>query len=145
MAEATGFRVDFETGDIKMNRGDTGSFWVHASRKSEEAWTADDRMLFTVKNGQGEIVMQRIYRLDDQWGQGDGFVLIEFHNDDTDQWETGTYNMERRYDVNPRWEGTAPDGRCVDALTASARMIEGDIVRTKFQGSLTIDNILGEV
>ena len=145
MANATGFQVDFETGDIKMNKGDTGSFWVHASRKSEEQWTEDDRMLFTIRNGQGEIVLQRFYRLDDQWGQGDGFVLIEFHNDDTDTWETGQYTVERRYNVAPRWNGTAPAGRCVNALTAGVRMIEGDIVRTVTQSQLTIDNILGEV
>ena len=145
MANATGFQVDFETGDIKMNKGDTGSFWVHASRKSEEQWTEDDRMLFTIRNGQGEIVLQRFYRLDDQWGHGDGFVLIEFHNDDTDTWETGQYTVERRYNVAPRWNGTAPAGRCVNALTAGVRMIEGDIVRTVTQSQLTIDNILGEV
>lgn len=145
MANATGFQVDFETGDIKMNRGDTGSFWVHAARKSEEQWTEDDRMLFTIRNGQGEIVLQRFYRLDDQWNQGDGFVLIEFHNDDTDTWETGQYTVERRYNVAPRWNGTAPAGRCVNAMTAGVRMIEGDIVRTVCQSSLTIDNILGEV
>ena len=41
MANATGFRVDLSTMDIKMNRGDTGSLWVAASRASEEAWTED--------------------------------------------------------------------------------------------------------
>lgn len=145
MAKATGFQFDKNTGDIKMNRGDTGSFWVSASRKSGDAWTEDDRMLFTIRNSTGEIMMQRFYRLDDQWGQGDGIVLIEFHNDDTDQWDPGQYSVERRYDVNPRWDGTAPAGRCVDALTAGVRMIEGDIVRTVCQSSLTIDGILGEV
>lgn len=145
MANATGFQLDKDTGDIKMNRGDTGSFWVQASRKSGESWTSDDRMLFTIRNATGEIMLQRFYRLDDQWGQGDGIVLIEFHNDDTDTWETGQYSLERRYDVAPRWDGTAPEGRCVDALTAGVRMIEGDIVRTVCQSSLTIDNILGEV
>ena len=50
MAKATGFQIDTESGDIRMNRGDTGSFWVHASRKTGEAWTEDDRMLFTVRN-----------------------------------------------------------------------------------------------
>lgn len=145
MAQATGFRVDLTTGDITMNAGDTGSFWVHAARKSGEAWTADDRMLFTVKNGQGEIVLQRFYMLDDQWGQGDGFVLIEFHNDDTDTWADGQYSMERRYDISPRWSNGAPEGRCVNALTAGTRMIEGDIVRTVTQGTLKIDRIYGEV
>ena len=139
------FDVNLETMEIKMHRGDTGSFKLQATRESETAWTEDDRALFTIKNQQGEIMLQRFYRLDDQWGQGDGIVLIEFHNDDTDTWETGQYSLERRYDVAPRWDGTAPVGRCVDALTAGVRMIEGDIVRTVCQSSLTIDNILGEV
>jgi hypothetical protein len=36
MAKATGFQIDLETGDIKMNQGDTGSFKVHGSRLSGE-------------------------------------------------------------------------------------------------------------
>ena len=44
MAQATGFRVDLTTGDITMNAGDTGSFWVHAERRSGEAWTTSGAM-----------------------------------------------------------------------------------------------------
>ena len=145
MANATGFQVDLTTMDIKMNRGDTGSFWVAASRASGDEWTADDRMLFTVRDGQNEIVMQRFYRLDDQWDQGDGIVLIEFHNDDTDTWPTGQYSVELRFDINPWWSGTAPTGRCVNALTAGVKMIEGDVVRTVIHSTLTLDDIYGEV
>lgn len=145
MAKATGFQVDLETGDIRMNKGDTGSFKVRCSRSSGESWTADSRMLFTIKNGNNEIVMQRIYRLDDQWGLGDGVVLIEFHNADTDTWPVGSYQMERRYNVAPIWEGTPSDARCVDAMTSSARMVEGVPVRTVFQGTLQIDDIYGGI
>lgn len=145
MAKATGFQVDYATGDIKMNAGDTGSFKVHASRSSGENWTEYSRMLFTIRNPQGDIVMQRIYRLDDQWGLGDGYVLIEFHNDDTDEWGGGQYSMERRYNVAPIWEGTPSSARCVDALTSSAKMIEGVAVRTVFNGTLTIDSVSGRI
>ena len=146
MAEATGFRVNYSTGDIEMNAGDTGSFKVHASRSRGESWTEDSRMLFTITNPQGEIVMQRIYRLDDQYDLGDGWVLIEFHNDDTDQWAAGTYSVERRYNVSPIWEGSPiPTARCVDALTASAKMVEGVAVRTVFVGSLRIDGVKGRI
>jgi len=145
MAKATGFQVDLETGDIKMNQGDTGSFKVKCTRKSGEAWTSDSRMLFTLRNDSKEIVIQRIYRLDDQWGLGDGVVLIEFHNDDTDHLPTGQYQMERRYNVDPIWEGTPSTARCVDALTSSAKMVEGVPVRTVFQGTLQIEDIYGEV
>ena len=145
MAKATGFEIDLETGDIKMNAGDTGSFKVHCARKSGNDWTENSRMLFTITSPTGEIVLQRIYRLDDQYDLGDGVVLIEFHNDDTDEWDPGMYQMERRYCVTPIWDGTAPTGRCVDALTASAKMVEGTPLRTVFQGTLTIESVQGRI
>ena len=139
------FHVDLETMDVKMHRGDTGAFFVGATRASETAWTSDDRMLFTVKNATGEVVMQRFYRLDDQWEVGDGIVLIEFHNSDTDTWSNGQYSMELRFNISPIWNGTAPAGRCVDALTAGVRMVEGSTVRTVIHSTLTIDDIYGEI
>lgn len=133
------------TGNITMHRGDTGAFVVRCTRKTGTDWTEYDRMLFTVKNGNGEIVMQRLYRLDTDLGNGR--ALIQFHNSDTDQWENGTYNAERRYIVNPRWEGTPPEGDCVNALTADARIVEGDVVRVPATGQFTINlnDIYGEV
>ena len=146
MAQATGFQFDTETGDIRMNSGDTGSFKVKCTRASGDSWDEYARMLFTIKSPQGEIVMQRIYRLDDQYDLGDGTVLIEFHNDDTDTWDPGTYTMERRYNVSPIWEGTPSTARCVDALQAgAARMIEGVPVRTVFKGTLTIESVDGRI
>ena len=146
MGKATGFHINLETGDINMNAGDTGSFKVHCSRTSGDAWTEDSRMLFTVTNAQGDIVMQRIYRLDDQWGLGDGIVLIELHNDDTDDWEPGDYTMERRYNVAPIWEGTPSSARCVNALDPGvATMVEGVPVRTVFVGKLHIDGVSGRI
>ena len=140
------FIVDFEKGDIQMHRGDTGAFKVSATRKDGTAWTEDDRMIFTVKNQQGEIVMQRFYRLDDAWGLGNGVVQIEFHNDDTDDWEGGDYSMERRYNIAPIWDGTPSTARCVNALAeGAAHMIEGGTVRTVFQGTLHIDGVIGGI
>ena len=140
------FNVDLETMAITMHQGDTGSFKIGATRENETAWTEDDRMLFTVKNGQGEVVLQRIYRLDDQYDLGNGKVLVEFHNDDTDTWEGGTYTTELRFVVDPIWDGTAPTARCVDALSpGTPKMVEGSIVRTTIQSTLTISGILGEI
>lgn len=139
------FKVDLEKVEITMHAGDTGSFKLHASRKSGDEWTSDDRMLMTVKDPSGEICMQRIYRLDDQYDLGDGKVLIEFHNDDTDDWEPGQYTTEFRFDISPVWSGTAPTGRCVNALTETAKMIEGSVVRTKIQSTLTIIGVYGEI
>lgn len=146
MAKATGFIHHLDTGNIEMNAGDTGSFKVHCSRSSGETWPEEARMLFTITNGSGEIVLQRIYRMDDQWDLGDGVVLIEFHNDDTDTWLPGPYSMERRYDINPQWDGTPSTARCVNALApGAARMIEGVPVRTVFQGTLRIDGVQGRI
>ena len=139
------FSYNADATQITMHAGDTGAFKIHATRKTGEDWTEDDRMLFTVKNQTGETVMQRFYRLDDDEGLGNGVIEIQFHNNDTDQWTPGTYTTERRYDVNPRWNGTAPTGMCVNALTAGVRMIEGDVVRTVVQGTLTIQGILGDI
>jgi len=138
--------VNLDTMAITMHQGDTGSFKIGATRESGDEWTSADRMLFTVRNGQGEVVMQRIYRLDDQFDLGNGKVLVEFHNDDTDTWDAGTYSTELRFDVSPIWDGTAPTARCVDALSpGTPKMIEGSIVRTTIQSTLTISGILGEI
>lgn len=140
------FNFETDTCAITMHRGDTGSKWIHASRESGAAWTEDDRCLFTVRNAQGEVVMQRIYRLDDQWGAGNGWFLMEFHNNDTDQWQNGVYQTEWRYDIAALWEdGEAPTGRCVDALATGVRMVEGAIVRTKVQSTMTLADVYGEV
>ena len=130
---------------ITMHAGDTGAFKVHATRKTGTDWTEDDRMLFTITAPTGEKVLQRFYRLDDDEGLGNGRVEIQFHNNDTDKWAPGTYTTERRYDINPRWDGTPPDGMCVNALTAGVKMIEGDVVRTVVQGTLTIQGVLGDI
>lgn len=146
MAKATGFDHDIVTGNIRMNQGDTGSFLVHCGRSSGNEWPSTARMLYTICNAQGEIVLQRIYRMDDQWGLGDGIALIEFHNNDTDDWPVGTYSTERRYDVAPTWDGTPSEARCVDALAeGAAKMIEGVPVRTVFEGTLTIETVHGRI
>ena len=139
------FERNADATQITMHAGDTGAFKVKATRSSGEDWTADDRLLFTIRDAGGAIVLQRFYRLDDDEGLGNGVVEIQFHNNDTDEWPVGTYSTERRYDINPRWNGTPPEGMCVNALTAGVRMIEGDVVRTKVQGTLTINGVLGDI
>ena len=145
-ANTVGFHVDLDTMNIQMNKGDTGAFFVKATRAGGDAWTEDDRALFTIKDQQGEIVLQRFYRLDDQWDVGDGVIMIEFHNDDTDTWPAGTYSIERRYNVDPTWDGTPSTARCVNALAAgAAHMIEGVPVRTVFHGTLKIEGVQGRI
>lgn len=146
MPQVDGFVFDKDTGNIDMYSGDTGSFFFKIERESQEAWPDTARALFTVTDTQGEIVMQRLYRLDDQWEVGDGIMLIEFHNDDTDDWAPGTYNTEFRVDLEPVWQGTPSTARCVNQLAEGvAKMIEGVPVRTVFKGTLTINYVNGRI
>ena len=139
------FEYDATGTNIKLHAGDTGAFKVKATRSSGTDWDEYDRMLFTVRAADGTIMMQRFYRLDDDEGLGNGVVEIQFHNNDTDTWTPGSYTMERRYNVHPYWDGTAPTGMCVNALTAGVRMVEGDVVRTVVQGTVQILGIQGEI
>ena len=148
MPQVIGFHFDKTTGDINMYAGDTGSFFMKVEREdSSDPWPDTARMLYTIKNAAGEIVLQRIYRLDDQWDVGDGIILIEFHNDDTDTWDPGQYATEMRVNLGPVWEGTPSTARCVDQLGPGehAVMVEGVPVRTVFKGNLTINSVYGRI
>ena len=133
---------------ITMHRGDTGAYFVRARKmNSGNPWYPDDRMIFTVRDASGAVVLQRFYRLDDDDGLGNGKVCIQFHNNDTDQLANGQYTTERRYVISARWNGEAPTGMCVDALTAGVRIVDGVTVRVPKlgQSTLTIGDIYGEV
>lgn len=134
-----------ENGNLTLHAGDTYSYKVHATRKTGAAWTSADRMLFTIVNASGAVMLQRYYRLDTSLGNG--YSLIQFHNSDTDTWAPGQYSMERRYIINPRWTGDAPTGNVTDALTSESKIDEGDVVRTPItaQRTVTINRVYGEV
>ncbi len=145
MPQVNGFVFNTETGNVNMYAGDTGSFFMRVSRENGDEWPSTARLLYTVKGAEG-IVLQRIYRLDDQWGVGDGIILVEFHNDDTDDWTPAEYATEMRVSLEPVWEGTPSTARCVNALAAgAAHMVEGVPVRTVFKGSLTINSVDGRI
>lgn len=110
------FAVDATTGTVEMNVGDTGAFLIAGARDDETAFTADDRAVFTIKNSTGEIVIERIYELDDE-NLGNGVFLVEFHNNDTDHLDPGPYTYEVRWVVNPYYD-------------TNGKIVNGDIVRT---------------
>ena len=122
------FAFDKTSGMVTMHRGDTGAFYVKNSRKSGEAFTDDDRLIYTVKLGE-TVKIQRYLGLTNE--DENGKVLISFRNSDTDTFESGTYATEIRVIINPIWL----DGEIVD----------GDIVRTVLQSTLTINDVLKEV
>lgn len=137
-------------GAVKLHRGDTGSYKVKAKRKSGVPWTENDRMLLTVLNGEAPL-LQRIYRLDDDEGLGNGVILIEFHNEDTDDFPVGSFPMERRYIIDPIWQlatgESIPTEKVVDALQIKSKIVDGSIVRIPETGQTTFatDSVLGEV
>lgn len=110
------FRVNEEDGTVTLNAGDTGSWFIDGSRDDEVPFTAADRAVFTVKDSQGEIVLERVFGLADA-DLGNGTIFIMLDNDDTDDWTPGTYTYEVRYVVNPYYD---EDGK----------IISGDIVWT---------------
>ena len=144
------FKVDYDTMEITMHKGDTGSFSLKAEKKSGADWTEDDRMVFTVTSQDGSIMIQRYYRLDDGRtvsGLENGEVVIEFHNDDTDDWPTGIYSTELRYDITPVWDGdNIPTADIVDATrTDIAHICEGATVRTVLQSRINIQHVYGRI
>lgn len=110
------FAVDYTTGAIEMNVGDTGSFQIEAHRSDEEPWTDDDIATFTVRNAAGEDVMKRNYTLTDST-LGNGVIGIEFQNSDTDGLPPGSYTWEMRFVVNALYD-------------SGGNVVDGDIVRT---------------
>ena len=88
------FNVNYDTMDVKMHQGDTGSFTLRAEKTSGNEWTEDDRLVFTIAQEDGTIKLSRYYRLDTDLGNG--VAVIEFRNSDTDEGATGSYKMEVR-------------------------------------------------
>lgn len=139
------FQIDHDTGVIVMHAGDTGAYKVRAVRQSGAAWTENDRMVFTIRNSSGVVMLQRYYRLDTE--AGNGVAIIQFHNADTDEWSAGTYQTERRYVVGAVWNGTAQTGDCVNALTIDSRIVDGVPVRIPdgAQSTITVRQSYGRV
>lgn len=96
------FSLTPETGLIELNVGDTGSVEVEGHRDDGEAWTEDDRAVFTVKGGD-TIVIERTYALDSDT-LGNGVILIEFHSNDTKDLKPGSYTWEIRWFANPYYD-----------------------------------------
>jgi hypothetical protein len=89
------FNVDGYT--ISLSRGDTGAIRVNTD--TEYDFTANDRVLFSVKNAIGEVVRQQAFPLD----ENKGFV-VQFTNADTDSLPAGTFSWDIRYVINPYYD-----------------------------------------
>lgn len=122
------FYVDGYT--INLSRGDTGAIRVKANASlGDEAFTfgTDDRALFSVKNGQGETIIEHIYQMEDNE------FTIYFNNSDTDNVAAGAYTWDIRYIINPYYD-------------ANNNIIDGDqVITPKEAQTLNLLNVVGEV
>lgn len=125
------FSVDTTNSAVTMHKGDTGAYYVTLARSSGEPFGANDRALYTVKQG-SNVMLEREYALNDA-ELGNGKFLIAFRNADTDTWASGSYATEIRVVLNP--------------IRNSGKIVDGDVVRTitASKSTLTILEVLKEV
>ena len=101
------YNVDGTT--IKLSRGDTGALIVEADATlNGEPFTfgSDDRAVFSIKNNQGEIVMQKVSAMTDN------AFTVYFLNADTDSLAPGNnYSWDVRYVIHPYYDD---DGKIID-------------------------------
>lgn len=88
---------------IELHRGDTGVIGITATGYT---FGNNDRALFTLKSKSGGVVKQGIYAMENNRFQ------VEFVNADTDSLESGEYEWDVRYIVNPQYDPET--GRIVD-------------------------------
>lgn len=98
------FVVNEDTGAVEMNVGDTGAWFIDGALDNGDDFTEDDRAVFTIRDSSGEIVLERVYGLADE-DLGNGTIHVQLSNDDTDDWDPGSYTYEVRYVVNPYYSG----------------------------------------
>ena len=118
------FSVDGYT--ITLSRGDTGAVKIIAD--TDYAFTENDRALFSVKNGVGEIVKQQAFALD----ASNSFTVTIF-NADTDSLSPGAYTWDVRYVLNPYYD-------------ADGNIIDGDqVITPHLPMDLQLLNVVGDV
>ena len=115
---------------ITLSRGDTGAMRVVAEATLEgEPFTfgADDRALFSIKNGQGEDVKEKVAQMTDN------AFTVYFLNADTDRLAPGTYSWDVRYIIHPYYD-------------SEGRIIDGDqVITPKEPMGMTLLTVVGDV
>ena len=118
------FNVEGTT--ISLSRGDTGAIKLIAD--TDYTLAAEDRALFSIKNGLGEVVKQSAFEIDNEKS-----FVVTFFNHDTDTLAATTYNWDVRYIIHPYYD-------------AEGRIVDGDQVITPNEPmSLNLFNVVGEV
>ena len=94
------FDVDGMT--ITLTVGDTGAVKI---RSTGYTFQTDDAVLFTVRTGNGSIMIERVFT--NKTGvhadgpiEEDNSVIVCFHNADTEGYSAGPYTWDVRYIIN---------------------------------------------
>lgn len=115
---------------ITLSRGDTGALRVTATATLEGqpfAFGADDRALFSIKNANGEIIMQKACEMTDN-----SFVVY-FLNADTDSLAPGAFSWDVRYIIHPYYD-------------SEGKIIDGDqVITPKTPMNMTLLTVVGDV
>lgn len=94
--------------NISLSRGDTGALRVNATATlSGEPFTfgADDRALFSIRNANGEIIMQKASAM------VNNSFTVYFLNNDTDSLSPGAFTWDVRYIIHPYYDD---DGKIIN-------------------------------
>lgn len=105
---------------INLHRGDTGTIGITARGYD---FGPNDRALFTVKDKSGTIVKQAAYAMENNRFQ------VSFLNSETDYLDSGLYEWDVRYIVNPVYDesGNIVDG---DAVATPRDPMDLNLYRT---------------
>ena len=122
------YNVDEYT--ISLSRGDTGALKVNATATLDgQAFTfgTDDRALFSIKNANGEIIMQKACEMTDN------SFTVYFLNSDTDSLAPGAYSWDVRYIIHPYYD-------------SSGKIVNGDqVITPKLPMTLSLLTVVGDV
>lgn len=116
--------------NITLSRGDTGALNVTATATLDgSAYTfgEDDRALFSIKNANGEIIMQKAYEMTDN------AFTVYFLNADTDSLAPGAYSWDVRYIIHPYYDD-------------EGKIVNGDqVITPKTPMNMTLLTVVGDV
>lgn len=115
---------------ITLSRGDTGALRITATATLDGqpfTFGEDDRALFSIKNGQGEIVKEKIAAM-----ENNSFVVY-FLNADTESLSPSNYQWDVRYVIHPYYD-------------SEGRIIDGDqVITPKTPQTMTILTVVGDI
>jgi hypothetical protein len=115
---------------ISLSRGDTGALRVNATATLDEqpfTFGSDDRALFSIKNANGEIIMQKACEMTNN------SFMVYFLNSDTDSLSPGAYSWDVRYIIHPYYD-------------SEGKIVNGDqVITPKLPMTMTLLTVVGDV